>query len=323
MSIPTHHSTEVDAGDRGRAFGRAHAAAVGNTVVAYRRLFQATREIDLADIRELGIEVGEQLTIDWPDLHEEIAGIAAGAGVDVAELLAINARTEILAGGAAPECSTIGILPEASAGGTCILAQNWDWHPDLAASRVLWSVHEPSGRWFTTLTEAGILAKIGVSSVGIGCCLNLLATTIDGGVAGVPVHILLRLVLQRCDRLSDALYLLLNAPTSASSCITVGQAGDGDGMMVSVEVSPGGAELIWPNREGWLVHTNHFLDESSPIPWSGSVRSNGSWQRIPTPLRWAMSRRYCARTSTSRSRSAATPGRTRSIVTRQPRWRRS
>ena len=61
-----------------------------------------------------------------------------------------------------------------------LLAQNWDWHPDLRASTVVWIV-EHDDRWFATLTEAGILAKIGLNSAGLGVCLNILRTTADGG----------------------------------------------------------------------------------------------------------------------------------------------
>jgi hypothetical protein len=63
-------------------------------------------------------------------------------------------------------CSAIGVLPERS-GGATILAQNWDWHPDLIESRVVWTITEPGGRWLTTLTEAGILAKVCLNSRGL------------------------------------------------------------------------------------------------------------------------------------------------------------
>jgi isopenicillin-N N-acyltransferase-like protein len=239
------------------------APQVANTVQSYRRLFAAVKGLGPSEIRSLGNDVGAFLAPTWPDLLEEIQGIAAGAGQDEAELLAINARTEILGGASDQECSAISVLPEASDSGACIVAQNWDWYNDQEASRVLWTVVEPSGRWFVTLTEAGILAKIGLSSEGLGCCLNLLATTVDGGVSGAPVHILLRLLLQRCNTLTEALVLLSNVPATASSCFDLGYQDAVDGMVVSAELSPGGVELVWPEREGWLIHTNHFL---RPLP---------------------------------------------------------
>src|SRR5262245_17003795 len=134
--LPRHVSAPASPAERGREFGAAQADLVANTLARYRELFDAAHGLQPAQIRELGGRVETSLREDWPGLADEIAGIAAGAGVDAQELFAANARTEILAGAAAPECSVIGALPARSATGSLLLAQNWDWHPGLAASRV-------------------------------------------------------------------------------------------------------------------------------------------------------------------------------------------
>jgi isopenicillin-N N-acyltransferase-like protein len=190
--------------------------------------------------------VGEMLAGRWPDLFDELEGVAAGAGVPVSDLLAMQARTELLGGA---ECSLVATLEN----GTCVLAQNWDWHPEVAP--LLWTVEQPGGRWFTTLTEAGMLGKIGVSSAGLGFGLNLLRCSLDGGVGGVPLHVLLRLLLDRVDRFEDAVRLLSSSTVTASSCVTIGS----DAGLLAAELSPGGCRLVPPYR-GRLLHTNHFLD---------------------------------------------------------------
>lgn len=210
----------------------------------YRRLLQEAAGIGPSDLRRGGADVAERLEPRWPELFEELEGIATGARQDVLELAAINARTELLAGG----CSVI-----AHSDGS--LAQTWDWHPDLAAATVTWTVHQPGGRSFTTATEAGILGKLGCTSSGLACGLNFLTCSEDGGTAGVPIHVLLRLILDRCDDVEEALALLHGARTSASACITLA----GRAMAVAAEISPGGVTLVQPDADGWLVHTNHFL----------------------------------------------------------------
>lgn len=260
--IAYHHSTESSARERGLAFGREHAERVENTLSTYGRLFAELHGVGDREVAGLGEVVGRRLGEKFPELRQEIEGIAAGASVNESALFAANARTEILAGTARPECSAIGLLPETTSDGSTLLAQNWDWHPDLAESRVIWRVENPDGSWFVTLTEAGLLAKIGLNSMGLGVCLNILATTADGGVGGLPIHILLRLLLQDCENLSAALRLLLNTDVAASSCFNLGFADADAGALVSVELSPVGAALIWPER-GRLLHTNHFL---RPLP---------------------------------------------------------
>lgn len=225
MTFAVHRSDEATATARGEAFGRAMATRVQHTVAVYRRMFA-----------ERGVTIPGTLTP-----HAEIDAIAAAANVDPAALRAVNARTELLNG--ADECSVQG------AGG--LLAQNWDWHPDLAASTVIWLVETPK-RWFATVTEAGILAKIGLNDAGLGVCLNILRTSADGGTDGTPIHILLRRVLETTSTVDEAIDLLTAAKVTASSAVTVATPGD----IAHVELSPGGANVL---RGAVGAHTNHFI----------------------------------------------------------------
>jgi isopenicillin-N N-acyltransferase like protein len=249
-----HFSGEGTARERGLRFGEAQRTAVEGTLAAYDRLFREACGADSAAVRSFGERVGERLHGEHPAAHEEIAAIARGAGVDQALLMAVNARTELLAGAARPECSAIGVLPERS-GGHTLLAQNWDWHPDLRESVVLWTVVEPDGRWLVTMTEAGMLAKIGLNSRGLGLCVNILGSSADGGPGGIPVHVLMRLALQRCDDVAAAGALLEANEASGSSCFNVGSPG----ALASYEVSPASVARIEP-EDGVLLHTNHFLE---------------------------------------------------------------
>jgi isopenicillin-N N-acyltransferase-like protein len=220
-------------------------------VTVYRRLLRETA----GDLAPYGERVATALLDRWPELLEEVEGIAAGAGQDPLELLAINARTELLAPRSAAECSVIG----READGRVELAQTWDWHPDLASARVLVTTAVAGRPWFTTVTEAGILAKLGLNEHGLGCGLNFLTCSADGGLDGVPIHILLRILLEQCGSAADALGLLLGERVNASSCVTVAVSEPGGAALFAVELSPGGAAVVWPDADGRLIHTNHFL----------------------------------------------------------------
>ncbi len=229
MTFPVHRSTERNPRERGEAFGRAQAEPIAKTLALYERMFAET-----------GVTVPADLPIP-PQQQEELEAIARGANVDAHALMAVNARTEILAGHGPTECSVVG------AGG--LLAQNWDWHPESAT--VIQIVEHDQG-WFVTLTEAGILAKIGLNDAGLGVCLNLLRTTADGGCTGTAIHVLLRQTLESCRTVDEAIELLTSATTSASSAVTVATPGD----VATIELSPGGANVI---RGAVGAHTNHFL----------------------------------------------------------------
>ena len=92
----------------------------------------------------------------------------------------------------------------------------------------MWSAAVEGAR-FATMTEAGVLAKVGVSTRGIAVALNILYHASDGtGELGVPVHFVLRRLLEEAASTGDAWELLRETPYSASSCVTVVDA-DGEG----------------------------------------------------------------------------------------------
>jgi isopenicillin-N N-acyltransferase like protein len=267
-----HRSTEPTPGERGLALGRAAARPIANTAAVYTRLFSEDVGLDGAEVARLGEGVAERLSRVRPDLVEEIEGIASGAGQAAGVMFAVNARTELLAGGALAsgdgECS---VAARVSAdGGSSLLGQNWDFHSDLAASRLVWVI-ELGERWLATFTEAGIVAKTGLNSAGLATALNFLASGADGGIDGIPVHVLLRMLLDSCDDADAAGELIESSRTAASACITVVAAGD-RASATSYELSPSGTRRLAADDSGALAHTNHFL---LPVP-SGDVLLAGT-----------------------------------------------
>jgi isopenicillin-N N-acyltransferase-like protein len=228
--------------ERGQEFGSVHSGQVRTTIEAYQGFFEMGADGDLALKR---IE-------EWaPSLAEEIRGVASGAGVPVGHVAAINARTELLArvGVDVDECSTVVAL------GGAVAAQNWDWYIDMADNWLEWTIPFPDGRRVTTITEYGIVGKIGLNAHGVGVLFNILHHRDDGAGIGVPVHVVSRQLLDTCDSVDAAIALARTARVSASTNITVvsGSAA------AAVELWPGGPGVVPADESGFLVHTNHFL----------------------------------------------------------------
>jgi isopenicillin-N N-acyltransferase-like protein len=140
-----------------------------------------------------------------------------------------------------------------------LAAQTWDWHLEMANSWFVWTIEHPDGRVVRTLTEFGILGKIGVSSTGLGIMMNLLHHETDGGDIGVPVHVISRRILDHAGDLNQALTLVGSARTSASVALTLIAAQGTDKTALCAELYPGGPGYHLPDERGLLVHTNHFL----------------------------------------------------------------
>ncbi len=260
MSIPAHHSTEPAPGDRGAGLGRAQADRIASTCEVYLRLFRVSAGLERDDVERLGGEALARIGSYAPALAEEIEGIASGSGIAPELIGALNARTEVLRAGRG-ECSTIACLGTATSSGTPIGVQTWDWHDDLADCWMRWTIDHASGHRIDTMTEAGIVGKVGVSSAGVGVLLNILGHRDDGPPIGVPVHVLTRTVLDNAADAVQAMAILSTAAVSASSAVTVVADDEDGGAVCTVELSPAGPGFVTPNPAGVLTHTNHVLAE--------------------------------------------------------------
>jgi len=153
-----------------------------------------------------------------PAWMEELSWWAADAGTGVDDLLVLNARTELLsivrAGRRTGECTVV-----AEPG---VLGQTWDWFGRQRGAMV---VLRTGG--LITLTEAGMLAKIGVNDHG-------LAVGLERSTSG-----------------TSALAALQDVHLSASACIALVDPS----AAALVEITPAGRAVLPPG-----AHTNHCLD---------------------------------------------------------------
>jgi isopenicillin-N N-acyltransferase like protein len=284
MNVNRWTSTESAPYDRGHALGAGLASAIANTLAVYGRMFREDMGLDGAAIAERGDEVAHAVEPFRPGFAREIEGIAAGADQPAPLLFAVNARTELLCGGVVSgagggECSTVAVVD--ADGRRAVLAQNWDFHPALAASRVAWTVRREERASFTGFTEAGILAKLGVNSHGVAIGINFLASDRDTGSGGLPVHVVVRAVLEDARTLPEAVELVERTPVSASVCMTIaGPQDDGTVGVVALERWPGGVGRHRPSGAlPHLAHTNHFVaplqagDRVAAGPLAAATRS--------------------------------------------------
>ena len=250
--------------ERGRMHGEIARAQVERSVANYAHLF-AYCGISWDEAQQRAAAHRESIGCLDAELLEEMDGIAAGSGRKASEILALNARTEILPptylgkkGAPSGECTAIAVRASASATGTTLLAQNWDWLGSQREALILLRVPEGDRPGFLTLTEGGMLAKIGMNTLGFGICLNILRSVADGKQPGVPVHVLLRALLG-CRTVADASALAGKLAFAASSNVL---CADVRGDAGSLEISPLGVRVV-PPADGTLCHTNHFIAEGT------------------------------------------------------------
>jgi isopenicillin-N N-acyltransferase-like protein len=274
---------------RGRSHGEKARSRIERSLANYVKLF-AFVGVDWQEAQRRAAAYRDVIGGFDAALLEEMEGIAHGAGRPFGEILALNARTEILppsflTGSDAGECTAIAVTPAASATRETLLAQNWDWVGSQRESLILLQVRGGPEPDCLTLTEAGMLAKIGLNARGLGVCLNILRSVFDGGGAGVPVHVLLRALLKRSS-VRDAIEFCSSLSFGGSSNILCADRG---GETASLEFSPRGLRVL--RGEGTtLCHTNHFIHPDTAGWQATHVPNLSTLPRLERALQHAAAR---------------------------------
>lgn len=261
-SFPLVH---VDGGpeQRGHQYGEQARPLIRSALAGYEDVFLHYAGLDWAAVRRRALRFAAPIEEFAPDSAREIAALARGAGVETADILALNTRSEIMF--AAPnripppgECTSFALLPERSVEGRLVAGQNWDWLERVRATSLVLSVCRDDGPDFVTVVEAGMLAKVGVNESGVGLCTNTLISDGDEGRIAVPYHVLLRSVLdsehgrEAVDRIrvapraNSANYLVID---DSGFCVDLEAAANED---ASNELTP---------TNGAIVHANHFISD--------------------------------------------------------------
>ncbi|GAB3564599.1 C45 family autoproteolytic acyltransferase/hydolase [Spelaeicoccus albus] len=259
LPLPLIQLTGTPAEIGGR-LGERTSGAVAESIAWYRRQFQDAGGLSSADLARLGGGFREQTAAWHPRIAAALDALADGAGVDVADVYAINARTELMSASPLPPvdgCTAAAVTEGAGAKRHLLLGQNWDWGVDVPDTTVLLATRDERGHGVVTLAEPGMLAKTGLNDAGVGLTVNILRTGADAPAAGVPYHVRLRAVLEQRD-FDGARRAAEAGPCAASINMMVAHGG----RAVDLEVTPDGVHAIDPDG-GLLVHTNHCVIESA------------------------------------------------------------
>ncbi len=259
--------------ERGRQYGAQARDRVHRSVQAYRDVFAYYTGWDWGAVRRAAAGFEAPIAGFRPAYLEEMRGIADGAGLDPADVLAINVRTEVMYAAKArlaplaaraprlpqppAECSAFAVVPAPAQPGATLIGQNWDWLLHASHTLVVLEATQEDGPDFVTVVEAGLLAKAGLNAAGLGLVTNALVTEADVGAPGLPYHVLLRAILD-CATVTQALEVLQAGPRSSSANYLIAHA---SGAALDVEAAPGDFTRLYPlyPDQGVLLHTNHFL----------------------------------------------------------------
>jgi isopenicillin-N N-acyltransferase-like protein len=256
--------------ERGRAHGQAAADRLRRGVKMYSESL-LKNGVDWKELERRAERLVPHVETFDPAYLEEMRGIAEGAGEPFAAVMLMNARTEMVAAARKQHverdfpdgCTAAFVLPEASADGSLLHGQNWDWRAECAETAVVLRIRRDDGPDILTFTEAGALARSGLNSAGIGLTANALECDRDYQRGpGVPLPFVRRKVLESA-HLAEAVHTIVATPKLGSNHMAVSQAtGHGAGEAFGFECAPDETFWLAPDR-GLYVHANHWIADAA------------------------------------------------------------
>lgn len=188
--------------------------------------------------------------------------MAEGAGLELADILALNVRTEINFGMFNDGCTALSWKTNNAS----YIGQNWDWMTPQRQNLIPLVIEQQGKPTIKMITEAGIIGKIGYNSKGVGVCLNAIRAK-GMNPKRLPCHLGLRMALESASCEDAARQLERYGIASACHMLIA----DADGSL-GLEWSSVDVQKVQMNTQQQIFHTNHYL-----LPHPGVVDTD--WLR--------------------------------------------
>ncbi|KAF3903787.1 hypothetical protein ABW20_dc0110634 [Dactylellina cionopaga] len=268
MTIPPRISLSGTSYEIGFNHGKSLKIQIARQIEIYYDMFNSNSKFDREGVNQRALEYEATIRTSVPHIHQEMVGIAEGAGVSIVDIVALNVRSEIALGEFHDGCTSISWKIECEGGETTqYLAQNWDWVRPVQENLAFVEIKQDGKPAIKMITEAGIVGKIGYNSASVGVLLNALRST-PTDHSKLPIHIILRLCLESSS-VTEAIAVIEKHGIASAQHILIADTNGALGL----ELSPIQNHYMRPSENGFLAHTNHpvenvFIKES--VPFDGS-----------------------------------------------------
>lgn len=280
MAVTSH--TIVECRGDGRERGRAHGEALREQIHGLLERWDADVGARLAGppqalVSGLVETTGFIAAIErhTPDLLDEVRGIGEGAGVAFDRILALNLMDEEwwFTAPAEPRdaCTLIAVGP--ADGRPAVLAQNMDLPALMDGAQAVVRHDDGAGSGGTLLTAAGMIGLTGVSSAGLGVCVNTLAM-LNHSRDGLPVAFVMRGALAQ-GSVAGAAAFLGRVPHASGQHYALADPAE----VAGYECSAAGA-VRSDDAAGHFCHTNHPLRSADVDPAVAAERREDSHVRL-------------------------------------------
>jgi isopenicillin-N N-acyltransferase-like protein len=190
----------------------------------------------------------------YPQYMDEMLGISEGANVSFDDIAVLNAMEAVTTDALhLTKCTSLAVNGQRTMDGSVLVGHNEDWlpedEPDVCVLQVT-SNDEPP---FIAMSYGGLLPNIGFNAAGLAQCCDSVYPK-DSRI-GIPRVIASRAVLGARTPAEAMRHMLVSHRAAGYNHLLVHESGE----LYSVEVSARRFAILY-GHDGYLVHTNHYLD---------------------------------------------------------------
>ena len=195
----------------------------------------------------------------YPQYVDEMEGIAEGAGVSFNDVAVVNALEAVTMDALhLSKCTSMAVNEQRTADGHVLLAHNEDWLPDDEPDVYLIHASPDDEPPFLAMTYGALLPNIGFNAFGIAQACDSVYPN-DSRI-GIPRVIVSRAVLGARTPGDAIRHMLIPRRAAGYNHLLAHESGE----IYSVEVSAKRFSIIYAEN-GYLVHTNHYLDPKMQV----------------------------------------------------------
>jgi isopenicillin-N N-acyltransferase-like protein len=241
----------------GRQLGEACTSQVRHSIENAHNLIESSHEELQLDWEGARIQARKYIPFvqeRYPRYVEELIGIAEGAEVEFDDLAVLNAMEAVSMDALhLTKCTSMAVNDERTADGHVLIAHNEDWLPEDEADVIVVHAEPDDEPPFLAMTYGGLLPNIGFNGAGVAQCCDSVYPN-DSRI-GIPRVFVSRAVLGAANP-GDAIgHMLVSHRAAGYNHLLAHESGE----LYNVEVSARRFAILYA-EDGYVVHTNHFLD---------------------------------------------------------------
>lgn len=190
----------------------------------------------------------------YPQYVDELLGIAEGANVPFDDVVVLNAMEAVTMDALhLTKCTSMAVNEDRTADGHVLVAHNEDWLPEDEQDVYIVHATPDDEPQFLGMTYGGLLVNIGFNAAGIAQCCDSVYPT-DSRI-GLPRLVASRAVLSARTPADAIRFMLVPQRAAGYNHLLAHESGE----LYNVEVSARRFAILY-GEDGFVVHTNHYLD---------------------------------------------------------------